>query len=178
MKKIVVIGGGVSGLIASYVLSRRPDVEVVIYEETKIGGEFLAGGLKYIHYTEPMRQLMAELDLLHSNYNINGGIHLNECVLPYPNCFALMTRERVERIQSDHWRKTRRAEPGPDAKKAMNDPMSAKPRQALRCDFYDFVKALASRARVLKGSATALTEKTVTIHGKEVPFDFCVVTAP
>jgi len=56
--------------------------------------------------------------------------------------------------------------------------MSAKPRQALRCDFYDFVKALASRARVLKGSATALTEKTVTIHGKEVPFDFCVVTAP
>jgi 2-polyprenyl-6-methoxyphenol hydroxylase-like FAD-dependent oxidoreductase len=179
MTKIVIIGGGVSGLVASYVFRQHPGLDVMVLEEKSVGGEFLAGGLKYIHHTEEMVELFDALDLVHSNFIVNGGILLQDVVRPYPKCFSEMDKERVAQIQADHWRKTRRSEPGPEARKSMNDPASTKPRQAIRCNYRDMINALAKGALLCKASVEKIeTGRLLTTTGVAVPYDFLIVTNP
>jgi len=178
-KRVVIVGGGVSGLIASYVFSGIPGVETRVFEEKTTGGEFLAGGLKYIHHTEAMVDMFDELGLCHSNFMVNGGILLSDVVQPYPKCFQDMEPERAARIQDDHWRKTRRSEPGSDSKKAMNDPASTKPRQALRCDFVDMINELSDCAAITNAAVVEINQNDLLTSQKErVLFDFAVVTLP
>jgi hypothetical protein len=179
MKRVIVAGGGVSGLIFNHVARKYRDVDVKILEPGTVGGEFLSGGLKYIHRTDEMTSMFNELDLPYSNYIVQGGILLRGAVRPYPMCLQDMPKELSERIQADHYRKTRRVEPGGEARKAMNDPASTKPRKALRCDFNDMVKTLAARANIVKAPLARVGENTAKLAtGPTLPFDYLVLTIP
>jgi len=179
MKKVLIVGGGVSGLICSYVFKKYRNVNVKIIEAEQVGGEFLAGGLKYIHRTDEMVSMFVDMDLVFSNYTVRGGIMLKETVQPYPACFQNMEKEKAERIQADHYRKTRLAEPGAHAKKAMNDPASTKPRKALRTDFEVMIRELAKRADVIRGCLQRVERNHVYLaSGQVIPYDYLVLTIP
>lgn len=178
-KKVVIAGAGVSGLVFNQVLKSYKGVEATILEPGAVGGEFLAGGLKYIHQTDAMEKMLDGLNVLYSPYTVQGGILLRERVEPYPACFQGLDKVQALRIQQDHFRKTRRIEPGEFAKKAMNDPASTKPRKALKCNFEDMVKALARGANIVRAPLAKIEEKEVVLgNGSKLPFDYLVLTIP
>jgi len=179
MKRVVIAGGGVSGLVCSYIFKQHHGVDVKILEPRTVGGEFLAGGLKYIHRTDLMEWMLEKLDLLWSHYTINGGIMLRGEVHPYPKVFQQLSKDQADRIQADHYRKTRRTEPNEHSSQAMNDPASVKPRRALRCNFADMITGLASSAEIVRSGLTQVEEDHVVLSGGgTLPYDFLVLTIP
>lgn len=179
MKKVVIAGGGISGLICAYVFSKYRNVETVVLEPGRIGGEFIAGGLKYIHRTDAMVRMLIDLDLIFSNYVTRGGILLRGNVFPYPKCLRDMEPDEAKRIQDDHYRKTRLAEPGKHSARAMNDPSSTKPRKALRTDFESMIQALALPVNFIRLPLKKVKDHVVILgDGRIIPYDYLVLTIP
>lgn len=178
--RVVIVGGGVSGLVASHVFSDR-GAETMVIEAKTVGGEFLAGGLKYIHNSEGMCELFDDLEVPYSQYTVQGGIMLRGQVHPYPKVLQQLPKEEAAIIQADHYRKTRRTEGGDDSRKAMNDPAAVKPRRALRCHFPDMIKELARGADVVKGMLLRVKPKTneiVLTDTRRIPYDKLILTIP
>jgi hypothetical protein len=179
MKKLVIIGGGIAGLVCSYVMNRVKGLEVTVLEPGEVGGEFLSGGLKYIHHTQSMENLFDELDLPWSHFVVKGGILLRGVVRQYPNYLREIGREQAARIQRDHYRKTRRIEPGPYSSKAMNDPAAVGPKKALRCHFPEFIESMAKGVDIVQESCLHIGEDfLITNKGRTIFFDYAVLTAP
>jgi hypothetical protein len=178
---VVIVGGGVSGLVAGHVFSTR-GCSAIVLEPNSLGGDFLAGGLKYIHRTSAMEKLFDELLLPWSDYQVNGGIMLRGGVRPYPKCLVEMTPEESQRIQADHFRKTRRTEPTKFGSKSMNDPGSAKTsRRAIRCDFEDMVKALAGFSEIIGHGLKQIVSKQNQIlldDGTWIEYKYLILTIP
>ncbi len=178
---IVIVGGGVSGLVASYVFAQYGRHSVILEPQTP-GGDFLLGGLKYIHRTDAMAAMFDELALAWSDYKITGGILLRGKVELYPKCFSAMEKSEAERIQADHFRKTRRLEPGQFGSSAMNDPAAAKgPRRAIRCDFKSMVSKLVSRATVLKHGLSKIDSRNNAVQlssGLWIDYARLILTIP
>lgn len=177
--RMIIVGGGISGLIASYVFKQVRGLEVKVMEPGPPGGEFLKGGLKYIHRTDAMASMISDLGLVFSNYNIRGGILLEGSVKPYPKHLSEIDRDHAARIKYDHYKKTRRQEPGEFAARSMNDPEDVSVRSAISCDFAELVKALAARADFTKARLAKIQPKNViTDHGNGHWYDYLVVTIP
>lgn len=180
MKKVVIIGGGISGLICAWTLSKHADVTVL--EKGELGGEFLAGGLKYIHRTERVERMFDAMDVPWSGFMVKGGILLRGTVETYPGYLQTIEKKSAQRIQNDHFRKTRRTEPGDFGRNAMNDPAASKPKKAIRCDFSELVSNLASSVRVLKTQALQIGDGLIVCSDEKkmltIDYDYLVVTAP
>jgi hypothetical protein len=178
--KVIIAGGGISGLVANWELRDRADV--VVMEPGKMGGEFTAGGLKYIHRTGPMENMFDQLELSYSTYIVRGGILLRGQMYLYPQVLQGMDPKQAARIQQDHYRKTRRTSPGEGyAAKAMNDPAATGPRRALRCDFEDLIEQLADQADTINsGVARVDHERNVVfdMDGRPHRYDFLIMTIP
>lgn len=182
MKHIAIIGGGVSGLVAAHIFAQydfRRKYRIVVYEANKVGGEFASGGLKYIHRTDGMVRLFNSLKIPYSNYTVRGGILLRGQVLSYPRCFEGMQPLERTRIRHDHYKKTRRSNPGAWSEKSMNDPSAIKPRRALRCDLDELIDKLASGVEIVKDEFVKMGDGTVSFKKlHKVPFDFLIFTVP
>lgn len=178
--KVIVAGGGMSGLVASWVM--KGDADVVVLEPGKPGGEFTAGGLKYIHRTAEMEDMFQQLEVPYSTYVVRGGILLRGSMYLYPQLFDTMPKDEAHRIQQDHYRKTRQTSPAEGAAaKAMNDPAAIGPRRALRCGFEDLIETLADVADIRStGVAKVDTTRNVLfdMEGRAHRYDFLVLTIP
>jgi hypothetical protein len=181
--KLLVIGGGISGLISAHVFkSRGWDVKIV--ESKKIGGEFASGGLKYVHQTDSMIDMLDELCVPYSLYQVRGGIHLRGDVIPYPQCLSDMPSSESDRIQSDHYLKTRKTEQDEWGERSMNDPAAISPKKAMKTNFEDLIETLGVRSTIIKGEVTKIDhERKVAFvrSGNErsyVEYDAAVVTIP
>ena len=179
MKQVLVIGGGVSGLVSGYVFNQYDGVEVKVIEAGSVGGDFLKGGLKYIHRTDEMIAMLSDLKLVYSGYGIRGGILLHGEVQPYPKILDELPRDQVQRIRYDHYKKTRRQEPDDFADKSMNDPEGVASKRAIRCDFPAMVEGLASRVQVIRAQLARVNpDHIITGNGNKHPFDYLVLTIP
>lgn len=180
MKRLLIAGGGISGLIANWVFRKGRDWDITIVEARTVGGDFTAGGLRYIHRTEEMVEMLHDLRLVYTNYTVQGGILLQGKVRPYPAHVQNLPKEEARRIQHDHYRKTRRTEPDSFASKSMNDPESVGARGALRCDPHDVVQALAARATKIVADVIERIEpgRVRLKSGASLPFDFLITTLP
>lgn len=179
MKTVLIIGGGISGLIASYMFRKCKGLDVKVMEPGEPGGEFAAGGLKYIHRTDDMASMLQDVGMVFSNYSARGGILLHGTVLPYPKCLAEMPKERADRIRYDHYRKTRRQEPNEFSARAMNDPEDADASKAIRCDFQGLIKTLALRCDFIKARLAKIEPNFVlTDRGNKHPYDYLILTIP
>jgi glycine/D-amino acid oxidase-like deaminating enzyme len=182
MKRIVIVGGGISGLIASWVFTQCRGLDVVVVEPGKPGGDFMAGGLKYIHRTDEMEELLRDLGVQYTQYSVQGGILLHDKVEPHPGCFRGMDKERALRIQHDHYRKTRKLEPDAFAARSMNDPEANGPRRALRCDMARVLRELIQRAPIEKAGVTRIEpHRVITATGtgeSSLSYDYLLTTLP
>lgn len=179
MEKVVIVGGGMSGLVAAWV-AQECGHDPVIVEPKTLGGDFLMGGLKYLHKTAPMTQLLDDLDIAWSDFAVRGGVLLRGKVEPYPACLSSMAREEADRIQSDHYRKTRHMDIGTFGAKSMNDPGANKnDRRGLRCDVKALITAMAEGTEVVRAGAKGIERDHVLLdNGARLDFDKCVVTLP
>lgn len=179
MKKMVIVGGGISGLIASWVYTQVPGLDVIVLEPGKPGGDFAAGGLKYIHKTDNMEEMLRDLRLTYTDYSVQGGVLLHGAVEPFPACFKGMDKSRALRIQHDHYRKTRRIEPDAFAARSMNDPESVGPRKALRCDMDKMLRSLIELAPIVKDGCAGLSNgQVIGRSGTKYPYDYLLLTIP
>lgn len=178
MKKVLIIGGGISGLICANVFSKY-GVEITVYEPGEVGGEFLAGGLKYIHHTSMVEKFFDDVGVLWGDYRIRGGILLRGEVRKYPQFLKDIDKSDAVRIQNDHYRKTRRTEPGDFGAQAMNDPANSKSTKALRCDFAELISVLANKCNIVKASLIkVIANKAYFNNATFKEFDYIVYTIP
>jgi hypothetical protein len=142
VKRIIILGGGIAGLLAAYAFRRfKP---TLIEGSAKLGGAYTSGGLKYIHDTPEIRQLLDELQLPYAPYRPQGRLWLDGTMYPHPETLALLSEELRHEIQFKHWTKTRGTEQGfrPDC---MNDPLGS--HSALRCDHDELLRRLEQAVR-------------------------------
>lgn len=180
MERVVILGGGMSGLVAAYAFNQHKCL-VRVVEGGKPGGGFASGGLKYLHRSEPMANMLHTLGVVFTNYSVQGGIHLHGAVEPYPAVFKTLGKERSARIQADHYKKTRRTEPDEFASRSMNDPESSKSRHSLQCDIGKLVSKLVSAASIVPKAARWIDPARCVLafsDGTEVGWDRLVVTIP
>lgn len=177
-KCVVIIGGGPSGLISSYVF-KMCGVDVKLLEPGALGGEFLTGGLRYIHQTTEMERMLDRLGVPYSPYKVNGGILLKGAVVPYPEHLWKLPEVDGARIQADHYRKTRRTIPT-DISTAMNDPVKKGPRRALRCDFHELIAAMAHNLEIIpRGLSRILADGLLKLSdGTTLRYDYLITTIP
>jgi hypothetical protein len=178
VKEIFIIGGGISGLICANVLSKY-NANIAIYEPGEIGGEFLTGGLRYIHHTKNMENFLDKNDIIYGDYKISGGILLRNKVYPYPKFLKCLDKSDAIRIQNDHYRKTRKMEPGDFGSQAMNDPANSKSRYALRCDLEQLIRVLKNKCNIIKNKLIKIvSNKAYFDNGVAKEFDYIILTIP
>lgn len=173
-KRVVIVGGGISGLMASWVMRRHANV-VLIEEANHLGGQFLTGGLRFLHLTDAIKRLVKSLDLPYSTYSPRGGLLLRGKVLSFPKCFYGMKLEERKRIQCDHWIKSRCTSPL-QRQNPMPEVVRSRSRTVLRCENEDLVARLADGLEIERGRSVDLGEESVRQLSSE--FDFVVVAAP
>lgn len=105
MKHIAIIGGGITGMAAALLL-RKEGHSVKIFSDS-LGGDFNAGGLKYIHCTYHTERFFNNvLNLSYKIRKIVGTLYIDDNLHLFPEYL----RENVVngiRIQQGHWNKTR-----------------------------------------------------------------------
>lgn len=175
--KIAIIGAGVSGLAAATYLIRN-NIDVDIYSKD-LGGEYLSGGLKYIHSTDSVNRFFDKI--LKLNYSIEkvvGSILLGSDVELYPEFFHKNPLDGFH-IQKSYWIKTRGTEDGFNVN-CMNEPwMSNKIDLKVIPDggisrMVDHMKFLVEdNANIIKKK---LTDEDISIIIHE--YDFVIYTIP
>jgi hypothetical protein len=178
--RLSIIGGGVSGLMASYVFKKK-GIESIVYESKKVGGEFLNGNVKYIKKTRNMTSLLDDLGMLYSDYNINGGVLLGEKVLNYSYSMKRVDIEKKNIIQFDQYKKIRRIESDNYGSKSINDSAISCSRKALYFDFNDFICRLENSATIKKRELTSVDSKNKVLkfsNGEKVNYDILIMTIP
>lgn len=179
MGEVIIIGGGITGLICANVFSKYNKMNVTVYEPGEPGGQFLTGGLRYIHHTPAMENFFDENDIMWGSYKIKGGILLRGQVRQYPKFLRSLDKVDAIRIQNDHYRKTRKMESGSFGSQAMNDPANAKSRNALRCDLRHLIDVLKSKCNIVKSKLIkVVSDKVYFENGTIKKFDYMVMTIP
>jgi len=180
--RVVILGGGISGLIAAHVLKNKGGVDVTLIEAgDKLGGTFAAGGLKYLRATKDASDMLDALGIHYSFHLPRGAIYIDGVAKSHPECLmGMSTLDRLQ-IQTAHWKKTRKSLEGFRAD-CMNDPGS-KHNWSARCDNAVVVAALAKQAEESCKVHTfarvrRVDAKSVTVHDRNVPYDFLINTLP
>jgi hypothetical protein len=149
---ITILGGGIAGLLAAYVLrDKRP---LLLEAAPKLGGNFLAGGLKYIRYTHEAAELLRELGIPWTERKPRGMIHIGgvfanglpgATIAPHPEFLNAMTPDVRLMVMANHWVKTRGTTDGFRAD-CMNDPGGNGADMMMECDLAAVLDCLISRA--------------------------------
>lgn len=125
MKKIAILGAGVSGLAAAtYLLRLVEDFEIDIYSKD-IGGSYTSGGLKYIHSNKFSNKFVRDfigIDKFQIQ-KVIGSILVGGELELYPEYFHRHPKDGFL-IQKGYWQKTRNTMTGFDTN-SMNDPWSS-----------------------------------------------------
>ena len=116
--KVAVIGGGISGLVAVYYVIKILNEKVDIYT-SDLGGEYLKGGLKYIHHTSYTQMLMHDLGIKYRIKKVNGAVCYKDEIYLHPEVFW-HGKDIGKEMQMLHWKKTRGYSGIDDS--CMNDP--------------------------------------------------------
>lgn len=192
--RIVILGGGIAGLIAAHVLKDGHDV-TIIEAGKSLGGNFNAGGLKYIRVTVPMMNMLSDLGVPFQTYTPRGKVILDSGMHPWPpwgiakpvhepdDGEVLISGEVIRLIQRIHWLKTRGSLDG-FTTTCMNDPLGNGADPALGCDHAVLVDRLIQsiRPKVAINTSSLVTNvymgNVECTDGGRTMFDRLITTIP
>lgn len=179
---VIILGGGIAGLLASYVF--RKFKPLLLEGSPKLGGNFMAGGLKYIRQTDAFTALLRDLDIPWETYKPIGMLYVGGMWQEHPAWLKSLGPGQRETIQRAHWRRTRFTEEGFRGD-CMNDPLGNGGDPALRCDHAELIARLghvamgANRANVrLNVRVEQVTTGTVRVDGVHIPYDLLIPAIP
>lgn len=178
MKKLIVAGDKITGLLCAYILSKYKNVEVKVFKTDDKENYSLNFGLEYVHRSDKLISVLIDLNALFSSYTIRGGILLRNKVYPHPEYLKNTDKGEAGRIKADYYRKTRLTEPD-IITKVFNDPLSSKPRRALRVDFEDILNSLRRKIPSERVQIERIEKNSVvSTSGKKYTFDYLIFTIP
>ena len=177
-KRVIIVGGGMSGLLTAYTMQKYKDVDVTVIEHREVGGHFLYGGYKYVRRTDEFISMLHDLECVFSTYSVNGGILLRGDVLRYPADFSDLDNSDIERIRQEYWEKTRKTIPGKHTAKAFADPFSYRTVRAVRADFQDVIEKLEDRIDIRHCAFIKQEDKSIFTTSGRMHFDYLVFTIP
>lgn len=146
----IILGGGIAGMLAAYALRWQRDV-VLLEAAPKLGGNYLAGGLKYLHGSPEMAELLDELNIVYTKREPIGAVRLIDGIHPHPEWIRTMAHLDADFIQMKHWIKTRGTDAGYKGD-CMNDPLG-EPEVAFMCDLQEMMRRLVE-----------LVSRSTTVH--------------
>src|SRR5262245_12450778 len=160
---IAILGGGISGVSTAIILANK-GLSVDLYSDN-LGGEYLSGGLKYIHDTTYTRLFIESI--IGQDYSIrpvNGAIHRENSIFQYPYFFWFVGRLNAEPIQKRYWIKTRGESELFDPK-CMNDPWKYREQQCVvpNCGVRDLMDICIG---MIRGGIVKGTKKITLINKK------------
>lgn len=192
--KIVVLGGGLTGLMAAFVLRKFGDV-TLIDERQRIGAPN-SGLLRHLRRTSAMGDLLDSLGVLWKAWRLRGGILLDGEIRPYPVWMRQMPDNERLQLQKLYWERTRGSLPksgDDDVARCMGNPMED-PEMAINLDREELARLLAHRAirddvLFIPGSKVVnITERQVMISPPlwwrrspqtvEIDYDHLIMTLP
>jgi len=179
MTKVVILGGGMSGLVSA--VAMRSTDEITIIEPSTPGGVFSSGGFKYLHFTESTKCMAQLLGLDYYTVPIKGAILLDGKLHQYPEHLRELPKPQANHIMQLHYAKTRR---GVDIDRicvpsVMNDPWGPKPAKMV-IDTDSLIKScMGCVTKWVKAAAVSLTDHIVTTSSGSVhEYDYLINTLP
>lgn len=179
MKKVIVIGGGVSGLICYYILKQYTNNILLFDHNEKLGGEFLNNGIQYVKGSGTMKKFLTGLGILFSSYMVRGGMLIGGKIKKFPQCLDGLRNDQLEKVRFDYYRKTHLVHPEEGMLKlAFNDPFVLKQRTALAFDFSELVEKLSIGVNHVKKRVKYVGEDFVLADSCFEKFDYLVYSIP
>jgi glycine/D-amino acid oxidase-like deaminating enzyme len=143
--KIVILGGGISGLLAAHVF--RGYDTTVVERGIKLGGNYTAGGLKYLRFTTNLQTVLRDTAITDwQSYFPCGALLWDDKLWPHPEWLARQHEEERLEIQRLHWKRTRGSLDG-FTPTCMNDPLGGASDEAVRLDHGELLTRLEKSAR-------------------------------
>lgn len=177
MMRIVVLGTGLDGLLAGWVLRQHPHLRVRIVGTAPIGSTTdAADQMLSTTHTISMGNLLRALEIDHSSFTPRDGIMLQGQVHRYPHHLRHLSQEGMLRVRHDCLIKARRILPSAFPQKFAT-PLRPKERR-LRCMLDELVDALTRGADVRRVPEWQATANAVDTPFGRLDFDHLVVTAP
>lgn len=185
MARIVILGGGISGLLGAWAF--RHHKPVILEASGSVGGNYTAGGLKYIRATLLMRALVDVLDMRAEIYRPKGGIIVDGQLRAHPDWIMTIHPYARRDIQMWHWMKTR-GERESFRDSCMNDPAGEGAALAIRLDHGDLIARLERAltrggAKIITGAKVGMIKQDYVAWGesfimKTAPYDRLISTLP
>lgn len=180
--KITILGGGIAGLLAAHAF--REFKPLLLEAAPTLGGNFLAGGLKYLRRTEHLVDLLDNfIDLPWKPYKPVGLLYSNGQWHEHPKWLAQVGENQRKAMQEVHWVRTRGSVQGFRGD-CMNDPLGNGGDVAMKCDHAELIRRLGSLARAhghvrTDIKVTAINERSVSIDGcPDLAHDLLIPTIP
>lgn len=171
LPKIVILGGGIAGLLAAWVL--RAFKPLLLEAAPKLGGNFLAGGLKYIRKTPQAVAMLEQLGIPFRERAPVGLMYAFGSWWDHPGWLGKMAADMVDQVQRAHWLKTRGTTDG-FRRDCMNDPAGNGADMMLECDLGLVIERLADGAE--REGATLCTDARITNIFQSHTVNNCIQT--
>jgi hypothetical protein len=172
--RVAVIGLGLDGLIASWVLSQHPQFKVTVIgtpaPPTRLGS------LPIVVHTPSSGNLLRELGVPNSSFKPRNGVLLRGEIQPWPEVLRKVSSEEGQRLRLDMETKAGRLPPNTAKLPAKSKEPS--PRR-LRCDFEELSTELRRTLNIVRVEDWRLLEdRVVCSPGRDVFYDAAIITAP
>jgi hypothetical protein len=173
--RVVVIGVGLEGLIASWVFRQHPHIDVWTIGDPPPGKRQDGPGTPLVH-SESMGNLLREVGVAHASYIPRDGVLLRGKISAYPDELRRLGHQQFERVWTDIRAKAMLPPAKPNG--VARGKRRLKKDRRLRCEFEELAAALTPGRKMAATTRWRVNPGAVIVDGKRISYDFLAMTAP